>query len=287
MKASDRRRLGTLLLGLLVWLAAATAAAEPFSFAWITDTHVVTTDPLGKDYDRTLLLSEALKAIESEKADFIIHGGDTVEKPADPQQLAVFAATMRPSVPWYPIPGNHDIGNSPNEANIGRWIATGFGRGDSKLEYYGFTHKGAAFFVLNTFADESTATGMMKRAEDQLAAADSFFAAHADAKIKVLCGHAPIFLKAPDEKDEYFNIKQPYRAKLLALMDKHGVKYYLSGHRHLDSNVTAPNGLTVMAQTALSFQLGTDKRKGWYLFRVDNGGKLTREFMPLVEGSGK
>lgn len=266
------------ILAFLV-LAVSQVCADDFEFAWVTDTHVVTTSPVGKDYDRTIRLREVLADMGTSSPDFIFHGGDSVEKPGDPQQAAAFDQAMRTEIRWYPIPGNHDIGNSPTSKTLEAWAAAGRGRGEQNREFYGFIHKGAAFFVLNTFVNESTDTEMIARAGAQLSEMDRFFATHPEASPKIVCGHAPLFIKDAAEPNEYFNVKSPYRGKLIETMRRHGADTYLAGHRHGDY-VVESGGIREYCQTALSFQIGEGNRPGWYMFGVRNG-KLTRVFQPL------
>ncbi|MCK5103753.1 MAG: metallophosphoesterase, partial [Cyclobacteriaceae bacterium] len=48
----------------------------------------------------------------------------------------------------------------------------------------------------------------------------------------LVIGHYPIFLKTPDEEEEYFNLPLEKRNEILALFKRNNVKAYLSGHRH-------------------------------------------------------
>ena len=121
----------------------------------------------------------------------------------------------------------------------------------------------------NPFADlKSTVQGNPERAVEQLAEMDSYFSRKGNKRHRVVCGHAPLFLNSADEPDEYFNVPGEYRKKILAVMKKHGVDTYLCGHTHRDLVATDPCGVTVYAQTALSFQLAKGARPGYYLFTV-------------------
>lgn len=280
------RMLGVALTALAVLNASqGYAGQKPLVFGWVTDSHLVTTAPKSRSYENTVAYQKALKELAGRNVDFVMHGGDTVNSTANEAQLCMFDALSSGVSKLYPIAGNHDLSNQPTQTTIDRWLSHGNGRGKAKREFYGFTCKGAAFYVLNTFVNETTAPAMQQRAEEQLIDMDAFFAKHASASPKIVCGHAPIFLKASAESNDYFNIKSPYRERLLEIMKKRGVTYYLAGHRHLQSEVqNDPSGVCVYCQKALSFQLEKDSRYGCYVFSLKEG-KLEREFIPLGEGA--
>ena len=259
---------------------------QPFSFAWVSDTHIVTTDTTLKYGDRVPRLKAALADIARHpEVDFIVHSGDMIDNTADPNQYAVFKQVMTPSLPWYPISGNHDISNNPEMKHIDLYLQQGFGRGEKQLEYYGFVHKSAAFFVLNTFAYNSKDSTELLRADDQLKEMDSFFSKHKDFPYKIVCGHAPIFIKSSNEADEYFNIKKSYRTRIIQLMQKYGIKYYLCGHRHGNhiATDTARTGITVYTQTSLAWPIGKGQQAGYSIFSISSQG-LQKQFIPIEIG---
>lgn len=276
------RQLIASLVSALLLTAGIAHSDEPITFGWVTDTHITTTNTSEKGYNRTVALRDALDALAKKNVEFIFHGGDTVETPGKETQLQAYDSLVSGVAHLYPIAGNHDLGNAPDEKSIARWLSHGYGRGPANREYYGFVHKGVAFYVLDTSVCESTAPGMQARAQAQLADMDDFFTSNSAAPTRILCGHAPVFLKTDDEPNDYFNIKMPYRQKVLDLMKKHNVHIYLSGHRHLQAQPQDKSGITVYSQKGLSFQIEKDKRFGYYVFHLADG-KVEREFFPLGE----
>jgi predicted alpha-1,2-mannosidase len=259
-------------------------AQDTLCFAWITDLHFGKDDANGETLTPAVWLAQALRHISSSGSRFVLLGGDIIEESNNTAQYALFDAAMKTSLPWYPMPGNHDIGTEPSAIrmdNINAWIGRGYGRGDHNREFYGILVDSlAAFFVLNTQASLSSDPAVRARADEQLAEMDSFFTAHASARQKFVCSHVPLFIQSRNEADAYFNIPTAYRNRIMRLMDKHGVKIYLAGHRHEDG-VARSGGITVYSQTALSFQLGTANRRGYYVFTVTPDSVL-RTFYPLV-----
>lgn len=259
-------------------------AQDTLRFAWITDLHFGKSDNAGEPLTPDLWLRQALAGISSSGSRFILLGGDIIEKPNNATQYTLFDSAMTTTLPWYPMPGNHDVGTDPTEIRmdkISAWIGRGYGRGPHNREFYGIAVDSlAALFVLNSQAPISNDPDARARADQQLAEMDSFFTAHAWARQKLVCSHIPLFIKTRNEADSYFNVPTVYRNRILALMDKHGVKYYLAGHRH-ESGVSESGGITVFSQTSLSFQLGTEHRRGYYVFTVTRD-TVQRGFFPLV-----
>jgi predicted MPP superfamily phosphohydrolase len=259
-------------------------AQDTLRFAFITDLHFGKPGNAGEILTPDIWLRQALHEISTSGSRFILLGGDIIDSCNNVLQYALFDSAMKTTLPWYPIPGNHDIGTDPAEIRlekIDRWIGRGYGRGPHNREFYGIAVDTlAAFFVLNSQASVSNDPAVLVRADQQLAEMDSFFTQHASARQKFVCSHVPLFIESRDETDAYFNIPTVYRKRILALMDKHGVKTYLAGHRH-ESGMARSGDITVFSQTALSFQLGTGNRRGYYIFTATPDTVL-RDFFPLV-----
>jgi 3',5'-cyclic AMP phosphodiesterase CpdA len=277
------------LLGLFILVLSGwenVMAQETLRFAWITDLHFGKSDNNGERLTPDLWLRQSLDGIASSGARFIFVGGDIIESSNNAVQYSSFEDAMQTGLRWYPMPGNHDIGTDSSAIrmdNIDAWIGRGYGRGSHNREFYGIAEDSlAAFFVLNSQAPISSDPATRARADQQLAEMDSFFTAHAPARQKFVCSHVPLFIQSRNEADAYFNIPTAYRNRIMKLMDKHGVKIYLAGHRHEDG-VARSGGITVYAQTALSFQLGTANRRGYYVFTV-TPDSVQRTFYPLVPG---
>ncbi|RPH32723.1 hypothetical protein EHM92_08545, partial [bacterium] len=282
----DRLKIIVLTFVLLSLLhSGSSQAQDTLKFAFISDLHFGKPNYEGETLTPDIWLRQSLFGISSSGADLIFLGGDLIESSNNAAQYALFDSAMKTTLPWYPMPGNHDIGTEPSSIRmdkINAWIARGYGRGASDREFYGFAVDTlAAFFVLNTQAPVSDDPTVLARADLQLAEMDTFFTVHASAKQKFVCSHVPLFIVSRTEADDaYFNVATVYRNRILALMDKHGIKYYLAGHRHVNG-VTTNGGITVYFNTALSFQLGTGNQRGYYVYTVTHDG-VTRDFFPPV-----
>ena len=259
-------------------------AQDTLRFAFITDLHFGKPGNAGEILTPDIWLREALHGISASDSRFILLGGDIIDSCNNALEYALFDSAMKTTLPWYPMPGNHDIGTDSTTIrmeNINAWIGRGYGRGPQNSEFYGITVDSlAAFFVLNSQASVSNDPAVLVRADQQLAEMDSFFSSHASARQKFVCSHIPLFVESSNEADSYFNISIAYRKRIVALMDKHGVKTYLAGHRH-ESGIGRSGGITVFSQTALSFQLGDGNQRGYYVFTV-TADSVLRAFLPLI-----
>ncbi|HWV61210.1 MAG TPA: metallophosphoesterase [Sphingopyxis sp.] len=106
---------------------------------------VVVGDRTGKH--RPGVFEDAMDKVERLRPDFVINIGDLIEgNTEDPAQLdkewnEVNVAIDRLSIPFFYVPGNHDL---TNEVQRTEW------RKRLGADYYSFTYKNALFLVLNT-----------------------------------------------------------------------------------------------------------------------------------------
>ncbi|MGB2870165.1 MAG: metallophosphoesterase [Bacteroidota bacterium] len=287
MKNVVRSIRALILLSIIVLGGTLYGQTDTIRFGFLTDIHFGKTayEGTGEPLYPATWLRKALAGIERHKAEFILVGGDLIESSNALDQYAMFDSSMMTSLPWYPMPGNHDIGATPASATmdkINTWIQRKYGRGPNNREYYGFVKKSVgAFFVLNTQAYISTDPTVVARADSQLTEMDAFFTANASMPNKFVCSHVPLFTQLQGEDSAYFNIGKTYRNRIITVMNKHNAKYYLAGHRHENAVVT-DGGITVYANTALSFQLGSGNERGYYIYTV-TANSVRRDFYPLAQ----
>lgn len=256
---------------------------DTMKFAFFSDIHFGKTDYNGEALYPAEWLKKALNGIARRQTDLILVGGDLIESSGNTSQFDQFDAAMVTSIPWYPMPGNHDIGTLPTSvttSTLNKWLARNYGRGPNKREYYGFTYKNlAAFYALNTQAYIANDPLVKVRSENQLAEMDSFFTANKDFPVKIVTAHVPVFEKTQNEDSTYFDIGPVYRKKVLDVMNKHNVRYYVAGHQHVNGQAM-DKGILVYFNTALSFQLGSGNTRGYYVYTVTKDTVL-RSFYPL------
>ena len=193
---------------------------EPFSFVQLCDTQL----GMGGYTHDIQSFEQAVKQINEIDPDFVVICGDLVNDAAD-SSYNEFKRIMKGfQVPCYPAPGNHDVGNIPNDTTLNYYRKT-IGK-----DYYTFQNKGYSFIVTNTQLWKVSV-------ENESEKHDKWFKQTLDSlgnsnTAVLVIGHYPIFLKTPDEEEEYFNLPLEKRNEILALFKRHNVKAYLSGHRH-------------------------------------------------------
>jgi 3',5'-cyclic AMP phosphodiesterase CpdA len=161
---------------------------------------------------------------------FVVICGDLVNRTGDEAEIAEYKRILKqldPSIPVYPVAGNHDVGNTPTAETIGGY-RTAFGP-----DYYTFTAGSIFGIVLNSNLMTSPATdpGAAQQQDEWLK--KTLAEAKADAAHQtIVFQHIPYFLHNPGELDDYFNFPQSIRRKYLDLLENAGVRSVFAGHYH-------------------------------------------------------
>ncbi|KAG7507700.1 Serine serine/threonine-protein phosphatase CPPED1 [Solea senegalensis] len=160
-----------------------------------------------------------------------------------------------PSIPLVFVSGNHDLGNTPTLNTVEQFCNAW---GD---DYFSFWVGGVLCLVLNSqlFYDAS-ACPQLKEAqetwlEEQLSRASSL--TEPKPKHVLVFQHIPLYLKTPDEEDDYFNLQKVVRQNLLDRFKRAGVKAVFSGHYHRNAG-GCHGGLDMVVSSAIGCQLGDD-----------------------------
>lgn len=167
---------------------------------------------------------QAVKQINELDPDFVILCGDLVNN-ANDSTYADFMSIMKGfKVPCYLAPGNHDVGNVPNNETLSYYRKT-IGE-----DYYNFQNKKHSFIVTNTQLWKA-------QVDHESEKHDKWF----ENTLKSECnkqhptfviGHFPLYTESPEEKEHYFNLPLTKRKRILELLKKYNVTAYLSGHSH-------------------------------------------------------
>ncbi|XP_062299001.1 serine/threonine-protein phosphatase CPPED1 [Scomber scombrus] len=162
-----------------------------------------------------------------------------------------------PSIPLVFVSGNHDLGNTPTPATVEQYCSAW---GD---DYFSFWVGGVLCLVLNSqlFYDAS-ACPQLKEAqeiwlEEQLSRASSSSSTEPKPKHVLVFQHIPLYLKSPDEEEDYFNLQRGIRQILLDRFKRAGVKAVFSGHYHRNAG-GCHGGLDMVVSSAIGCQLGED-----------------------------
>ncbi|MEX2450902.1 MAG: metallophosphoesterase [Rhodospirillales bacterium] len=211
-----------------------------FTFAVIADTHMrpeegdesspweVNTHANG----RARYVAALLNRLDP---DFTIHLGDIVHPvpelptygPACEAAKAAFVG-LNKNIRY--IPGNHDVGDKPNDQMPAGQVEEHFV--DAYERYFGaghssFDHQGCHFTLINAQIINSG----FKREALQWEWLERDLADHNGQRI-FLFSHYPPYIREPEEASHYDNIDEPGRSRLLRLIEKHSVEALFCGHVH-------------------------------------------------------
>jgi len=274
MKQSGNLRICLVLLALVAGSAAGanqSPTTEAFTFAQIADPQL----GWGYGYDNDMnSLRQAVRLVNALNVDFVVICGDLVNSFSD-QSIADFKAiTSGLSVPCYPAPGNHDVGNAPTASSLERYRAA------MGADYHSFDHKGYTFVITDTSLWKAPLAGESEKQDAWLS--QTLTAARAKNSPVFVAGHYALYLTSPTDAEEYYNLPVAKRGELLALYKDSGVVAVLGGHKH-ELVINDYNGIQLVNSEATS--RNTDGRPlGLRLWHVDSPTSITHEFVALAPG---
>ena len=215
-------------------------AADTFTFALITDTHI--RPPQGDDsspYAVNDLANDraryACQLLASHQPAFTIHLGDMVHTlPHLPTYQAACDEAHRIFDPLKPdlhfVPGNHDIGDKPMAASPAGAVD------DQTMSVYQ-TQFGPSWHcfeqgeLLCVVINSSLVNSGSEMEQEQRNWLETVLKQGAGKRI-FLFSHYPPFINQPDEPSHYDNYAEPGRSWLLELIEAHQVEAVISGHVH-------------------------------------------------------
>ncbi|TSK14669.1 Serine/threonine-protein phosphatase CPPED1 [Bagarius yarrelli] len=159
---------------------------------------------------------------------------------------------INPDIPLVFVSGNHDLGNTPTPDTVEQYCHAW---GD---DYFSFWVGGVLCLVLNSqlFFDSSGCCQLEESheawLEEQLQKAAKSSARHV-----IIFQHIPLYLKTPDEEDDYFSLQRSKRENLIQRFCRAGVKAVFSGHYHRNAG-GCHAGLDMVVTSAIGCQLGKD-----------------------------
>lgn len=214
---------------------------------------------------------QAVNQINGLNADLVAICGDLVNAPNKKSFGDFMAAKSRLRVPVYLAPGNHDIG-SPSAETLERY------RRLVGKDYYAVDHKGCTFVVVNSQLWK-TPLAVETEAEDTWLMRTLKAAAKQQQRVFVVMHH-PLFVKEPDEPDNYFNIPIAKRRELLRLFERYGVVAVLAGHTH---TTATHNFHGIQMVTSENTSRNFDQRPcGFRIWHVGPERPYQNEFVPLA-----
>lgn len=240
---------------------------KPFSFAQICDPQ------LGfDDYEHDLTtFRQAVEKINVLKPVFVFICGDLVNATDDKSFADFNEIKAKLTMPCYCTPGNHDIGNKPTAESLERY------RKLIGKDYFSFNYGDYAFLVVNTQLWKESL-------EEESEKHDAWFKNELEASSKkargiFVIGHYPLYLKKPDEEDEYFNLPIKKREELLTLFEKYGVVAMLAGHTHR-TIINDYKGIQLVNVETTSRNFD-ERPLGFRIWKVDSQRPFKHVFVPL------
>ena len=216
-----------------------------FSFAIIADTHI--TEEEGRAIDGSAqtgkkvasMYRNLVERVNAMNPEFVVHLGDiTHPGPTSPEYgeaaQSFHIASEIFSMPYYLVPGNHDIGEKIHPAlpevddriSVSSYAVSQFEQHFGR-QYYSFNHGGCLFLVFNSMLLNSGLEEELKQWEwlEQSLTDNS--------KSRIfLFAHYPLYLSSRDEPDHYDNIDEPARTRLIELIEPYRIEGYYAGHVH-------------------------------------------------------
>ncbi len=239
---------------------------KPFTFVQLTDTQ------LGfGGYEHDLQsFEQAVKQINELNPDFVVICGDLVNVASDSSYQDFKQIRKNLRMPCYCVPGNHDVGNIPNDTTLA------FYRKKIGKDYYRFNHKGSSFIVANSLLWNADVANESEKFDKWFV--KSLEAAGKKGRPVFVAGHFPLYTSEPDEEAQYYNIIPERRKELLDLFLENQVSAYLTGHTHkLICNEY--NGIQMVSCETTSKNF--DERPiGFRLWEVSSDS-ISHRFIPL------
>lgn len=255
----DVKKIALPILLFIVFFSACIIAQEntshsPYFFIQISDPQFGMFENNKSFEQEALLYEKAVSHINKLHPDFVVITGDFVHDRNNIAQIEEFkriTSTINREIPVYLVPGNHDIGNEPDEQSMSEYIQHyGYDR-------FSFTHRGSLFVGFNSGFIKSSNSHKPER--DQFEWLKKTLDKNNDKEIKhiVLFCHYPFFIHTVDEPETYSNIGIRKRKKYLSFFESAQVNAIFSGHLH--KNAQARFGqIQLITTSALGKPLGND-----------------------------
>lgn len=243
-----------------------------FSFIQITDPQFGFISSNKGISEESILYEKAVEKINSMQPAFVVITGDLVNDRSDKSQWDEFrriTGLIKPEIKVYFLPGNHDIGQNPEAADLELYKSM-FG-----YERFSFSLKKVRFIGFNSSLIKAETPVLM---DEQYNWLEKELAGNRGVKLTILFCHYPFFIKDPAEPENYSNIRPDTRRKYLDLFSQYGVDALFSGHLHYNASGKYAE-TDFITTSSVGKQLGKDL-PGFRIIHVE-GNKIRHEYIPL------
>ncbi len=255
------------LLAPSIYTVSCTNKKDGFSFIQVCDPQL----GMGGYNHDTTTLRQAVNKINEMDCDFVVICGDLVNHASDSSYHDFMNIVKALKVSCYMVPGNHDVGNLPDDTSLEYYRKT-VGK-----DYFALEHKGYAFVFTNSQLWKND-SGPESARQDQ-------WLKNTLKKMRemhfpvIVIGHYPLFVVELDEQEEYFNLPSDKRQELLELFLGNHVIAYLSGHRH-ETLINAYCGIRLVSGETTSKNFDA-RPLGFRYWRV-RADSLSNHFIPIT-----
>jgi len=260
---------------LLFLLAARVFAAEPFFFIQASDPQFGMFASDKNFAQETANWAFSVANVNRLRPAFLIVTGDLVNTTGDSAQIAEYLrinTSVDPSIHIYNVPGNHDVGNEPTPESIAAY------RKNIGPDYYSFREGPIYGIVLNSSYLKAPGKVKDEAAKQEAWLSSELQKSNATGALTVVFLHIPLFLKQPDEPEQYFNTPVDTRQRILALLHRYGVRYVFAGHLHANS-FGKDGDLEMITTAAEGMPIGPDP-SGLRIVEV-KGNSLDNKYYPF------
>ena len=211
-------------IGLDAALAATskTAAAQPFTFVQLSDSHIGFNKPPNTDARATFAEAIAKVKALAVQPDFIIHTGDVSQLSRDEEFDDADQMLKAAGLPVFFVPGEHDM----LDPEGGKAFLSRFGKGTRGAGWYSFDHRGVHFVALVNVTDLKPG-GMGNLGAEQLKWLRADLAARSSSTPIVVFAHIPLWTVYAD-----WGWGTDDAAEALKLLARFGSVTILNGHIH-------------------------------------------------------
>ena len=203
---------------------------------------------------------------------FVVVTGDLTDNKGDASAVALYktyASELKPSIPMYQLPGNHDIDDAPSPTSYGIW-QTNFSSSGTSNPWFSFSDANANTLLIcldsmvmkNPSGNPDANTAQWNWLTTTLQNSGGY--AH-----KIVFMHIPLVMSSTTEPDGTNNMPTAtgVRQRLLSLFHTYGVNAVFSGHAH-NNAVVFDGDLQIVTTSSCLCSLGTPVPQGYQLIEV-------------------
>lgn len=218
---------------------------------------------------------------------FAVVVGDLVDSRGNADAIAYYksvASELKPSIPLYQLPGNHDVGDTPTPSTYEFWRTT-FSSSGTANPWFSFTYGNNLFICLDSMVLKNPSGNPGKNTEQMNWLTSTLQSAGSYDNIMVFM-HVPMCVTSVTEVDGTNNMPigtgNGIRKQMLDLFHQYNVKAVFSGHAHYNAYVYDA-GLELVTTSSCLCSLGSSNTpQGVRLVNVYQS-HIAHAFTPLID----